>query len=307
MQDRIKCIIDCDPGVDDAFAMFYALKHKKLDVLAIMSVDGNVNCDLTTRNMQLIAGITKTNADVSRGANVPLYNFDFKKTNVHGNDGFGGVYDDIKNEPLKALTDLSAIENYVKILRESVQKVVIFALGPLTNLAILLSAYPELADKIEVISLMGGGIHFGNIGMVREYNFAHDPEAANIVFNSGVPIIMAGLDVTSQAYIEKDDIEILKKKDSKINSICYNILTSYQRHDPFLHDPLAIMAITDEDIFESEMLKVDIELSGTHTRGMSIADLRPKHRGKNPNCKVLWKIDREKFIQRLFERINSYD
>lgn len=303
MFTKIPCIIDTDPGVDDAFAILYAAKHPRLDLKAITTVFGNVSLEKTSRNALLLTGLIKKDVTVSIGHSKALVAHNNDASNTHGLDGFGGRYESYKHLEKNTFSQLNAVQTMVSVLKESNEKVVIFPIGPLTNIASLLLAYPELKDRIDCISLMGGAFKHGNRTSAAEFNFLMDPEAARIVFESGVKLVMAGLDITDQATISQEELLQIRNLKNVESEMLYEILDLYASHDRCLHDPLAIMAITDPQFIEFEELWVDIETGGQFSSGQSIADYR--QRKDHFNVKVAIKLNHTLFIKRLIEILSS--
>jgi inosine-uridine nucleoside N-ribohydrolase len=297
-------IIDCDPGVDDVVAILAAHSKPEFDIKAVCTVLGNVGIDLTTHNARLTAGLLGLGCIVARGAEKPLIKYVPRASAAHGADGFGGYARLFGEDKLSKLSDLSAVEVERNILTESGEPVYIAATGPLTNLALLLSSYPEVKPKIAAISIMGGGINMGNITQYSEFNYFVDPDAANIVFNSGVRLMMCGLNVTLKATLTDADLNEIRGFGNPISDIGAKILTSYIARDAAIHDPCAIFAITDPDRFEYRDQYVRIDTRDGYTQGMSYIDDGPqrishidqKHSSdKKTNCRVFYDIDREFF------------
>lgn len=299
MSKKIPCIIDTDPGVDDAFAIIYAAKHPLLDLKAITTVFGNVSLKHTFSNAKLLAGTLEKDVPVSKGHFKALVAQNNDAADTHGRDGFGGKYDLYKHLEITENIEDNAIQTMVKILRESTEKVILFPIGPLTNIASLILCYPELLNKIECISLMGGAFKHGNRSMAAEFNILMDPEAAKIVFESGVKLVMTGLDITDQATITEEELDSIRKLKNDHSEMLYQILDLYASHDKCLHDPLAIMAITDSDIIEFEDLYVDVETGGQLSAGATLADYR--HKAMSANVKVAMKLDHDAFMERLLK------
>lgn len=304
MSHQIPCIIDTDPGVDDAFAILYAANHPLLDLKAITSVFGNVSLKYTHRNVLLLAGLIDKEVIVSKGHEKALVTFKADAGTTHGLDGFGGKYEDYKHLSVNDHIEPNAIQTITRILRESEEPVVLFPIGPLTNIASVILVYPELISKIKCISLMGGAFRHGNRTVSAEFNFLVDPEAAKIVFDSGVPILMCGLDITDQATISQEELNLIRNLNTSESEMLYQILDLYASHDRCLHDPLAIMAITDPDIMAFEELSVQIETAGHISAGASIADFRVKSTTFK-NVKVAMKLDHKLFINCLLKTLSK--
>lgn len=295
---KIPVIIDCDPGVDDAIAIILANNKKELDILAITSVSGNVGIENTTYNARLMAGLLKMDTEVARGADCPLINETHLAATVHGKDGLAGKASQFDKSILHDLSESFAVDLMAEKLRNSKEKVTIIAIGPLTNIAILLKAHPDLKEKIEKISIMGGSITEGNTTSKAEFNFYADPHAAHVVFNSNVPIVLAGLNVTLSACITKEEIKSIYDKNTELSKFAAEIIAGYNKGDTALHDPVAVLAVTNPEIMEFKDYCVNIETEGRYSSGMSFTDERREH--KMPcNCSVITKIDREKFAKEI--------
>jgi len=291
---KIPLIIDCDPGVDDAFAIFTANYLEEIDIKAITSVNGNVNIDYTTRNALLLADLLDIDCPVARGESRPIVKPLHQFSDTHGTDGFGGSLSLFTDEVKKKLSNKDAVILIRDILLNSDEKINIAAVGPLTNIAMLFKAYPEVKEKINVLSIMGGAINNGNVTPCSEFNFHVDPEAASIVLNSGVPIILSGLNLTYSATLIEENLKEMKEIGTKISDIGVAMVVDYISKDNAIHDPCAILALTNPEMFESQDMFVQVDTRDGITRGMSYADNRKKCTDK-PNCKILTKMDVEKF------------
>lgn len=296
-------IIDCDPGVDDVLAILTAHSKPEFDIKAICSVSGNVGIDLTTHNAQLMAGLLSLDCIVAKGSEKPLIKDVLPATDVHGLDGFGGCASAFSDDKLSKLSDLSAIEIERKILMESSEPVYIAATGPLTNIALLLSAHPEVKTKIAAISIMGGGINIGNATPCSEFNYFTDPEAAYIVFNSGVKLMMCGLNVTLKATLTDIELNEMRKFHNTISDTIVKIISAYVANDAAIHDPCAILAITNPDMFEYKDQYVQIDIRDGITQGMSYVD-EVHNLNKESNCRVFYDIDREFFRKAIVKSVN---
>jgi inosine-uridine nucleoside N-ribohydrolase len=305
-EHKIPCIIDCDPGADDAAAIFYALNHPNLDVLAITTVFGNVGLEYTTRNAHVILGMAKSTIQVASGHSKPLVVPRIEASSIHGNDGFGNMYESVKHlrSPLPIVEN--AVLHMKKLIKASKEPVVLFPIGPMTNIANLLLTYPELKPNIKCISFMGGGLEFGNRTPSAEYNFLCDPEAAQIVLQSEVPLIMVGLDITEQAFIKEKELARIKAVNNPISNLLLGVLAAYTSKDANLHDPVAIMAISDPDIFEFKVMEVVVETSGVYSAGRTIGDVRKNAKHENDNCKVAMKLDHAEFMNRFIASLEQY-
>ncbi|GEM_PF-5587623 len=199
-------ILDGDPGHDDAMAWMLAQASPELDILAVTSAAGNQTIEKTTFNARRVCALLGITAPIAMGLPAPLLCDPITAGNIHGQTGLDGPS---LPQPEGSLSPLSAVELMAKVLRDSPDPVTIIATGPETNVAALLLSHPELKPKIAQISVMGGGLGFGNWTPAAEFNILADPEAAEIVFSSGLPLLMSGLDVTEQALIFPEDFEPL--------------------------------------------------------------------------------------------------
>lgn len=305
-ENKRKIIIDCDPGVDDAFALAIASYEESLDILAIHTVAGNVTLDHTTRNARGFAKLLGLDVPIAKGADEPLVFEPFYAAEVHGENGFG----DVELTDLAPLSDLSAIESYVEILSAAEEKVTIVATGPLTNVALLLKSYPQLKEKIEMISLMGGGLKGGNTTSAGEFNFYYDPHAAYIVLNSGLPIVMASLDATEESEFSQKNAERLKQEGGKVGKLLHDISQaslSFNREVNgsdymSLHDVMSVVYLVEPELFETQEAIVTVSYDGGVMRGFSHADVRRSAKG-NPNAKVLVGLDKKGFMEKVLSAL----
>lgn len=303
-------IIDCDPGHDDAIAILMALAHKdKLNIKGITTVGGNQILEKITDNALKILSFLDEDIKVARGAEGPLLRELRTGAEAHGESGMDGP---ILPKPKFDAVEENAIEFMAKIIQESSEPITLVPLGPLTNIALLLKSYPELKEKIEYISLMGGACYGGNVTPCAEFNIYVDPEAARIVFNSGIPIAMSGLDVTHKAQIFDDEIAKLKDLGSVSKMVAelldfYSIASKrFGFEGSALHDPCAIAWLLQPEIFTAKKCHVDIETHGELTRGMTVVDCTIKDE-KNGNTEVLFDVNREAFVNMVFEALKILD
>ena len=204
----INIIFDTDPGVDDAFALLYALNHPNINVLGITTVFGNVPVETSTKNALILSEMAHKGTIVYQGANKPL---ERKVTNypsfIHGHDGLG---DTNHPQPKFNASKLDAAQFIINEINENYGNINLVAIGPLTNIANSLQQDPSIVSKVNSLIIMGGSwLAGGNITPVAEANIYNDPEAAEIVFKSGLPIIMVGLDVTHKVFLSQKDIDKL--------------------------------------------------------------------------------------------------
>ena len=302
--------IDCDPGHDDAMAILTAIANpEKLKILGISTVGGNQTIEKVTTNAKNILEFVHSDIPLAKGQDKPLVKPLNTAPEAHGDGGMDGSYFNGTDYPV---VSENAVEYMYHKIMESKEKTTLVALAPLTNLALLLKVYPEVKEKIECISMMGGGISHGNCTELAEFNIYVDPEAAHIVFHSGISVIMAGLDVTENAAITLNEIKTLKDK-GKVSHLAYELLSFYNESgkqfgfiDSPIHDLCAVEYLIKPEIFSGKNYYVDIVTDNGISRGQTLADLRkvPKHKD---NVFVLKQVDRKKFVETLVEGSEKLD
>ncbi|MBY3624283.1 nucleoside hydrolase [Acinetobacter sp. CUI P1] len=307
---RTPIIIDCDPGHDDAIAILLAIANsEKLDLRGITTVGGNQILDKITENALKVISFVNADIPVAKGAAGPLFGKLVTGEEAHGESGMDGpLLPPSKFRPVEE----GAVEFMLNIIRSSEEKITLVPMAPLTNIALLITAYPEIKERIEKISLMGGGISYGNVTSTAEFNIYVDPEAARIVFESGIPITMSGLDVTDKAAIFEDEIVALKER-GPVSTMVGELLDFYSIYGKkmgyvgsALHDPCAVAWLLHPELFESEHLYVTVETEGKLTRGMTVADKRKKT-DRPANVEVLVGVDREAFMKLIFDSLEKLD
>lgn len=306
-------ILDCDPGHDDAIALILALASPELKVLAVTTSAGNQTPDKTLNNaLRILTLLGRDDIPVAAGAPKPLARELIIADNVHGESGLDGPK---LPDPAFAPVAMTALELMAKCLRESPEPVTLVPTGPLTNIALLLAAHPELKSKIARIVLMGGAAGPGNWTPAAEFNIYVDPEAADMVFKSGLPITMCGLDVTHEAQVMDEDIARVRAITNPVAQCVAGLLDFFMiyHRDPKwgfagapLHDPCTIAWLLAPALFHGVECRVDIETGGTHTSGMTVVD-RYGLTGKAANVLVLLGLDRAGFIDLLVTRLRAFD
>lgn len=307
---KIPIILDGDPGHDDAIAWMLAFAREELDIRGVVSVSGNVFLDKTTRNMlQIMTLLGVRDVPLAMGAERPLTDVPFEAPSVHGESGLDGP---ALPEPEVKLCGLPGVELMAKLLRESNEPVTLVPTGPLTNIAALLRLYPALKDKIAGISLMGGGMLMGNWTPEAEFNILVDPEAAKMVFECGLPITMAGLDVTEKAYVTPEDFERIRSVGTKTAVIVAEWLEFFYRFHHSLgypgapvHDPVAVVALVRPEILTMRDLYVQVETTGEYCRGATIGDFFNRTK-QPPNARVIMDIDRAAYVDMLVDAVKKY-
>lgn len=302
-------IIDCDVGIDDALAIMFALGSKELRIRAITTVCGNAEVEKTSKNaLRVLEAFEAGDIPVARGHSRPLKRELYTAGYVHGSDGLG---DSNLPEPRLKLDARHAVDVIIDEARQGALHLV--CLGPLTNLASALGKAPSLAKDLEDVTIMAGAFGltpygFGNVTPVSEFNAYVDPEAAKIVFNSGLRLTIVGLDVTTDptATLTRRNYEkivALPRRAAKfLKRIGENVLESWGSFS--LHDPMTVAYVVDPTLLEVREYPVDVETEGTIARGQTVADKRPwpevvKFKGR---AKVATSVDGRRFLDTFEER-----
>lgn len=309
-----KIILDCDPGHDDALAMTMAVASPEIDLLAVTTSAGNQTPDKTLNNaLRMLTLLHREDIPVAQGNQTPLVKPLETAPEVHGKTGLDGA--DLP-DPGFAPQPLPAIELIAKTLRESTEKVTLVVTGPMTNAALFLRVYPDLArEKINQIVFMGGAMGLGNWRPSVEFNIFVDPEAAKIVMNFGLPLVMAPLNVTHQAQILKSEIKQIEKIANPVGQAFYGLLSFFEQYHENpkwgfkgapLHDPCTIAWLIEPGMFTTDKMNVDVETQGDLTRGETVCDYY-QLTGKPVNTEVMLGIDRDRFIQLVMKTLHSFD
>lgn len=303
--NKRKIIIDTDPGIDDAVAIAIALFSEELDVQLFTTVAGNVSIEKVTKNLLKLLPFYGKKVPVAVGASRPLIREAIDASGVHGKTGMDGY--DFPEEDHSLLLEETAVQAMARVLTESTEKITLVPIGPLTNIAILLREYPEVADKIDEIVLMGGSVGRGNAGVYSEFNIKVDPEAAKIVFESGLPIVMCGLDVGLKALVYPEDSEIIKDM-NPVGNMFYSLFKAY-RGGSFktglkMYDSCAVAYLLKPEMFEVEETFVGIETQGIYTSGATVVDLKG-YCNQPANAKVTVDVDADVFKEWFLDAISK--
>jgi inosine-uridine nucleoside N-ribohydrolase len=312
MTERIPFILDCDPGHDDALAMILGIARPELELLAVTTVGGNAPLAATTDNaLRVLTLAGRTDIPVAAGAAGPLMRPLHVASDVHGGSGLGGA--DLP-DPTVGVRPEGAIELLRATLERADRPVTIAAVGPLTNIALLLRTHPHLAERIASLRIMGGAVTEGNTTASAEFNIWQDPEAARIVFECGRPITMMPLDVTHQALFTDADVERLLAVGTRPARIFADLLRFFARFhrqrygwdgSP-IHDAVTVGHLAVPELVETVAYRVDIETVGELTRGRTVVDLHGLT-GRPPNAEVGVAIDRPRFIDMLIAAVASIE
>lgn len=321
-----RVIIDTDPGVDDALALLLALQSPELYVEAITTVSGNVDIDRATRNALTVLGLfpPERRPRVAKGAGRPLRGALYTATHVHGDDGLGGVTrlclpDGQPRYPPAhdALVSGHAVDCLLDLLRRFAGELTLIALGPLTNVASALRRDAALMRQLADLVIMGGAVSVpGNVTPVAEFNIYVDPEAAQIVFTSGLPLTLIGLDVTECVRLTAD--MLAQRAGPLATSMAQFLLDCTaltmdssarleRQAGMAMHDPLVVGTVIDPSLVRTMPLPVQVETQGEWTTGMTVADRRPmRPELKTPaNANVALEVDGARFLDLFLTRMGT--
>jgi len=310
MPQTRKIIIDTDPGQDDAVAILLALGSAELEIVGISAVAGNVPLKLTEKNARKICELAgRPDIKVYAGAIRPLARELVTAEEVHGKTGLNGPQ---LPDPKMKLQGQYAVDFIVEtLMKEEAGTITLCALGPLTNVALALIREPKIAPRIKEIVLMGGGFfEGGNVTPTAEFNIYVDPHAADIVFKSGIPIVMMPLDVTHKALTTAKRTQAFRTLGTTVGNATADMLEFFERFDEEkygtdggpLHDPCVIAYLLQPELFKGRNCNVTVETSSELTMGMTVIDWwgvtkRPK------NAMVMRDIDHDAFFALLVERL----
>jgi Inosine-uridine nucleoside N-ribohydrolase len=302
---RKPIIIDTDPGIDDALAIAVALFSEKLDVRLITTVAGNVSLDKVTYNALRLMKLFKKQIPVAKGCPEPLIKSLLDASDIHGESGMEGY--DFEEPDYNLLLKGHAVNEMYNVIQSSNEKITIVAIAPMTNIALLLKLYPDVKSKIQEIVFMGGSITRGNRGVMSEFNMDTDPEAAKIVFKSGIPLSMVGLDVGWKALVYYEDSMKMKEM-NKTGQMAYALLQKYRDGDMKtglkMYDSCAIAYLLCPEMYQVAETYLDIELNGSMTAGCTIVDLEG-YLKKPTNARVCTDIDTNMFRKWFLESMGK--
>ena len=306
-----KIIIDTDPGQDDAVAILLALASpEEIEVLGITAVAGNVPLALTEKNARIICELAgRSEIRVFAGCDAPLRRKLVTAEHVHGKTGLDGPE---LPPPVMALQDQHAVDFIIETLRaEAAGTVTLCPLGPLTNIAAAFEKAPDIVEKVQEIVLMGGGyFEAGNITPAAEFNIYVDPEAADIVLKSGIPVVMMPLDVTHKVLTTHSRIDKIRALGSNVSRVVAEWTDFFERFDVAkygsegapLHDPCVIAYLIRPELFSGRHINVEIETRSELTLGMTVADWW-RVTDRPANATFMGGVDAEGFFALLTERL----
>lgn len=308
--EKIPVIIDSDPGIDDFFAIMLANSCEKFDIKAITTVAGNQTSDIVTDNAQHIAGLFQMDSKVVRGAQNPLAIELRTAGSIHGNNGLGNVKIDATPVPL---SDGYAWDTIYQCAVESKGTLEIIAIGPLTNIATALLKYPDLGKYVSRIVMMGGSAGVGNVSPYGEFNAVVDPLATKIVFQSGIPLVMVGWDITSKSGLTPDEVNSLVSIKSRHSETCAAILhflqsayAGLQAKDIVLSDALAVAYAMNPDVLKCHDYYVSVETNSALNMGRTIVDFEHVCSDMPLNCSVATEVDKDVYISILSAMMHFY-
>ncbi|MEM6407933.1 MAG: nucleoside hydrolase [Pseudomonadota bacterium] len=307
-----KIIIDTDPGQDDAVAILLALASPELEVLGITAVAGNVPLPLTQKNARIVCELAgRPDIKVYAGCEAPLQRTLVTAEHVHGKTGLDGPQ---LPDPVMPLQDMNAVDYIIQTLRaEPAGSVTLCPLGPLTNIATAFTEAPDIVSRVEEIVLMGGAyFEVGNITPAAEFNIYVDPQAADIVFKSGIDLVVLGLDVTHNALATRPRVEAFRSLGTEPGRMVAEWTDFFERFDKEkygsegapLHDPCVIAYLLKPDIFTGRFINVEIETESELTLGMTVADWWSVT-DRKPNAMFIGDLDADVYFSLLVERIGK--
>ncbi|MDO4647963.1 MAG: nucleoside hydrolase [Eubacteriales bacterium] len=314
MVNKRKILMDCDPGIDDCVAIALAASHPEaFEILGVTAVAGNLGLQTTVENALRMTEFCGLHVPVAAGAARPVAGPVREASDIHGANGIGNVK---LPDPTRKVVDDNAVMfmyNIIMGLPEG-DKVTLVPTGPLTNIALLLRVFPEVAEHIEEIVLMGGAMNGGNVTASAEFNIYADPVAADIVFSFGLPIVMCGLDVTNFCGIDRETADQMVKSEGIVEKTVGEMVQFYLHSEVYaqssyasIHDAVTFMYMLHPEIYESSLMPVQVDCSEGTNRGMTICDQRSWAYEEEPKTRVLTKADGKKFREYLIQSLQDLD
>jgi inosine-uridine nucleoside N-ribohydrolase len=315
-----RIILDTDPGLDDALALFLALASPEVHLEAITTVSGNVHVDLTTRNALALLELTgRTTIPVARGCDRPIARQPVIADYVHGQNGLGGV---ALPEPRLQPVKQHAVDVIIEKVMAAPQEITLVPVGPLTNIALALRKEPRIAEYVREVVIMGGALRVpGNVTPEAEFNIYADPHAAHIVFHAGWPVRLVTLDVTNKTLLEREQVQRLASNGNPVTWLIQQMVENFLNTFGIprgisafqMHDPLCLSAAFQPELITWEPAYVDVELASSLTLGETVAyfsnrkeDIDPSlERLHTPNMLTSVGVDVERFISLYIDRIQS--
>ncbi|WP_235005954.1 nucleoside hydrolase [Nocardiopsis sp. JB363] len=314
MADRktTRVFIDCDPGIDDAVALAYLAARPEVEILGVGAVFGNNTVEVTARNaLRLLELYDRPGVPVAVGAGRPLVQAPRLAEHVHGGNGLGDVeLPESEAEPVAE----SAAELLVRLARENPGELDVLAVGPLTNVAIAIGLEPRLPELVRRLVVMGGAVEVpGNVGSHAEANIVNDPEAAEVVFAAGFDLDLVALDITMKTVATSEWLDRLKEvpgKRAERTSAFLDFYADFYKgifgvRQCAMHDPLAAAVLVDPHLVtETFEAPIRVELTGSLTRGMTVADRRPRPGGDERRAtRVIASVSGDEFLDRMLDSL----
>jgi purine nucleosidase len=306
-------ILDVDTGVDDMLAIAYAAHSPELELLGVTTCFGNVSVEEATRNtLYVLEQLGREDVPVYAGAGKPVFRQDPKAyaKDVHGEDGLGNALRGAL--PQGRAGSQHAAQFMVEQVRSLPHQVTIIAVGTMTNLALAVMQDPEFVRLVGKVVIMGGAVTVpGNVTSVAEANIIGDPEAADYVFRSGLPITLVGLDVTMQTLLPLSDLQSWRDRGTRLSNFLADAtefyIAAYESWSPgiggcALHDPLAVGVVIDPTFVRTLPMHVEVDVEGLLSTGRTVADRRRNPRNP-PNMDVCLEVDAERFLEHFMSRI----
>ncbi|MEI0517236.1 nucleoside hydrolase [Brachyspira murdochii] len=307
-----KIILDCDPGHDDAVAILMAGIHPSIELLGITTVAGNQTLNKTTINALNVCQYLNIDVPVCSGMSLPMVRkVQTIADDIHGESGLDGpVFDKLTKE----LDKRHAVNFIIETLKNSNEKITLVITGPMTNVAMAFRMDPSIIEKVKRIIFMGGSYQLGNVTPAAEFNIFADAEAAYVVFNSGVPLVMMGLDLTRQALCYPSIVERMGKIGGNASKLFVDLMGFFCKTQKQvfgweggpLHDPTCIAYLIDESCIETKDMYSEVEIRSEKCYGRTLCDYFGVTKNK-PNSKVSIKLDIEKFWNIVEECIKLYN
>ncbi|MCY9691689.1 nucleoside hydrolase [Paenibacillus alginolyticus] len=304
-------ILDVDTGIDDALAISYAVNSPEVELLGVTTCFGNVTVQEATRNTLLVLEHLDSSVPVIPGASKPLFVSRVKAsaTHIHGEDGIGNTLTDMSTREASKQYGPQFIIDQV---RSKPHQVTIITVAAMTNLALAIMQAPDIVGLVDKVVVMGGAVtRAGNVTPHAEANIYADPEAADYVFASGIPITLVGLDVTMETLLPKKDVQVWRDKQTALSTLLADMTDFYiDAYEDFypgiggcgLHDPLAVGVAINPDFVKTKPLYVRVDLDGFHSLGRTVGDLRSKP-ANEPNMDVCLEVDAERFLEHFLSKV----
>ena len=305
-----KIILDVDPGHDDAIALLVAAASPELELVGITTVAGNQTLEKTTLNARRVATVAGITAPLYAGLARPLVRDQVVAPNIHGESGLDGP---AFPTPTVEVQEEHAVDFIIRALDNAPGEITLVPTGPLTNIAAAFVRRPEVVGKVKEIILMGGSYGLGNVTPAAEFNIFADPEAARVVFHSGAPLTMVGLDLTHQATATPDVLARVRALRTRVGDLAVELLTFfastyhkvYGMEAPPVHDPCTVAKLIDPEVFTTRPAYVDVDTKSELDYGRTVCDFYGLT-GHAPNAQVAIKLNRERFWDIVLTALARY-